>query len=307
VIIPGVGFNWAADIGGLIVGPPNNASSTAGTATLTLQPGMGREDTSPQPVVEVGVRYAIVTVNVGTVTATQKVQQFCPQVTTDSSTAPGKIVLNPSSTSISCNGNAFIGALVRDSKGQVPINNADAPGGAGDGTEVTFIATSGRFTGAGLTTTGSNTVRTNATPAAGATPTSGTAAPTVETVSGPFVAKIARNGTLNVIYNADPGTNGQVEITAAAGSAFGRTTITVNCPTAAAGGAFGATGSVFGGGLRPPSTGEGLGIIRPPNTGNGGLVAVSEGGLLANLVSLAALCGTGLALATSLVLRSRRA
>ena len=289
VIIPGVGFNWFTDVGGLIVGPPNNASSTAGTATLTLQPGMTE---------------SVVIARVGGAEGSVRVQQFCPQVLTDPSTAAGKIVLVPSSTSITCNGNTFIGAIVKDSKGQVPLNVEGEPAGGGTGLEVTFIATSGRFSGASLSNAGSSSVTTSATPAPGSTPTNGNGTTTTTTTTGPFVAKVLKNGTLNVIYNADPGTNGQVTITAAAGAAFGSTTVTVNCPTAGAAGAFGATASVFGGGLRPPSTGEG--IIRPPNTGDAGLAGASAG-RAAGLTSLVALCAAAAALTASLLMHKRRA
>jgi hypothetical protein len=81
-----------------------------------------------------------------------------------------------------------------------------------------------------------------------------------------------------VTYKADPGTNGEVRISGAAGATFGSTTVIVNCPFGAAGGTtvsatFGSGIPPTGGLLRPPSTGEnGLGLIRPPSTGSAGLI-----------------------------------
>src|SRR5262249_3435788 len=114
VIIPGPGFTFSTAVAPLVIGNNNNAAATAHNATLTLQPGMGQTDPDT---VDNGVRVATVTASVGSKYATVRVQQYCPGVTTDSSTAPGKLVLNPSSTSIACGGTTFIGAIVKDSKG----------------------------------------------------------------------------------------------------------------------------------------------------------------------------------------------
>jgi hypothetical protein len=205
---------------------------------LTLLPGMGEPDTGG---VDTGVRFTIVEARVGSKVGEVKVQQFCLQVTTDTSTAPGRLALVPSNNSLGCGGQTFIGAVVKDSKGQVPLD---------DKVTVNWLASSGNFLEG-------STFRPNL---------------SVKPV----------NGALNVTYRADPGTNGEVTISAAAGATFGSTTIIVNCPfgASAAGtnvafsGAFGSgtpPGSQF---LRPPSTGEsGTGLIRPPSTGNAGLAS----------------------------------
>jgi hypothetical protein len=62
------------------------------------------------------------------------------------------------------------------------------------------------------------------------------------------------NGTANVVYTA-PGATGEVRITAAAGDAFGYTTLNVRCGAGT-------------GGITPPNTGS---RITPPNTGDAGL------------------------------------
>ncbi len=293
-IVPGVGFSFQSDVGGLVVGPPNTATSTAGTATLTLQPGMGKVANDYDAYGGGGVRQATVTASVGTKYATVIVQQYCPGVTTDGSTAPGKIVLVPSQNSISCNGNTFIGAVVKDSKGQVPAND----------TEVTFIATSGSFTSA----SGSTGSVTTTTTGAAATPTSGDTSggtSTITTTTGQYIAKTTKSGALNVIYNAGPNSNGLVSITAAAGASFGTATIVVNCPTAITSG-FG--GGAAGGGLgslRPPNTGEGGFQIHPPNTGDAGLAAESGSGSNKTIIAVALSIMAG-ALTSALAMRQRR-
>jgi hypothetical protein len=231
-IIPNLGWHFTTEYGGLLSGPPNTANATNASVELTLLPGMGRKDDLGLSVTEDGVRSVIVRAWVGSKVGEVKVQQFCLGVVTDSSTAPGRLVLVPENSSLGCAGTTFIGAVVKDSKGQVPVD-ANAP--------INFLASSGTVT--------------------------------------PNTNVLPKNGSVNVTYKADPGTNGEVRISGAAGATFGSTTIVVNCPFGAAAGgngtaaafagAFG-SGTPPGGLIRPPSTGEN-GLIRPPNTGDAGL------------------------------------
>jgi hypothetical protein len=136
-IVPGVGFHFSTTGGGLLAGPPNTAAATSNSVELTLVPGMGLKDDLGTSTTEDGVRSVTVTATVGSKSGTVKVQQFCLGVVTDSSTAPGKVELVPANTTLSCGGSTFIGAVVRDSKGQVPTD-ANAP--------VNFLASSGTVT-----------------------------------------------------------------------------------------------------------------------------------------------------------------
>ena len=231
-IIPGVGFTFSTSTGGLI-SQPNNATATGNAVDLTIQPGMGQ---SADGVADAGIRFVAVTASVGNVSNTINVQQYCPGVDTDPSVAPGRIVLTPSNNQLSCNETTFIGAIVRDSKGQVPRDVA-----------VDFIATSGGFLrpGGGATSSSSSSSSTPTTSTSIVAPSTATKTATVST----------KNGSLNVIYVADSSTTGEVIISAAAGSAFGSTKIRVNCAGALLSGGPGAV-SGAGGAIRPPNTGD---------------------------------------------------
>ena len=73
-------------------------------------------------------------------------------------------------------------------------------------------------------------------------------------------------------YTADPGTNGEVTISAAAGATFGSTTVVVNCPFGATAGANTAVAGAAGFGC-PAGVAA---CIRPPNTGDAGLARLTQ-------------------------------
>jgi hypothetical protein len=127
-VIPGVGFHFSTDIGTLVMGPPNTAHQIQDSAILSFAPGLPPNGESATVRAWVG-GFGAEDAEPGFVL----VQQFCPGVTTDSSTAPGLISLTASSPTINCGEAAFVGARVRDSKNQVPP----------DGTVVNFIAAGG--------------------------------------------------------------------------------------------------------------------------------------------------------------------
>ena len=244
LLLPNLGYHFAADIGELIVGPPTSANAVQNVAVLKLQPGMKTatvkawmDGFSDHP---------------GQVT----VQQFCRDVDATeqglSTTAPGAIKLTPAASSLTCGQTTFVGALVRDANGQV----------VPDGTVVNFITDSGRL----ALVSG----------AAAATPTAGAPAPESKSVSATTV-----KGALNITYAPDP-VYGTVSITAAAGTSFGSLNLTVTCGTgvsyttpagSTAPASVACTPIGDGVCIRPPNTGEGSVTIRPPNTGDAGLAA----------------------------------
>jgi len=185
---------------------------------------------------------ATVKVSVGTtigdVAGQVTVQQFCAPETK----APGKVTLLPSATTLQCGGSLFIGATVKDSKNSM----------AADGTSVEFIATGGGF-------------------GAPPPPPSGPGTPTPSSSSSlsSDVTATTTNGSLHVIYNADPGYAGPVRITAGSGASFAPLDLQVTCGGVLPAGVAGASG---GARITAPNTGEvGVPRISPPNTGDGGL------------------------------------
>jgi hypothetical protein len=252
-LIEGLGFHWevvtdkndAAVRGLLYVGPPNTADETDGHATLTLTPGMASST--------VRAWVGDLTDNPGEVT----VQQYCPDVVTDGSSATGSIQLSASGQTAGCGEAIFIGARIRDSKNQVVV----------DKTVVNFIATAGVFqVNSGVTTTYNDT--------AGTSPNTETKQE-LTTVS-QYTAETDKNGVLNITYLA-PLYGGDAVITAASGDKFAKLTIHVACaaPPPAAVASAGGTG---GGGSSCTPIGDGVCIpgnrsvsIRPPSTGDAGL------------------------------------
>ena len=252
-IVSPLGFHWqivtASDDlqtrGMLYVGPPNTADAVDNRATLTLVPGFASTT--------VRVWIGDFTENPGEVT----VQQHCPGVTTDGSSAAGAIMLSASSPSVGCGEALFIGVRLRDSKNQVP-----APLYDGDkGRDVRFIASAGAFqVDSGVTTTYGGDQASQA----------------LVTVS-QYNTQTDTNGVTNLTYLA-PTWGGDVNITAASGDKFGKLTIHVNCaavkPVAVSGGSGSGGGAApctpIGDGvcIAPPSTGL---RIRPPSTGDAGL------------------------------------
>jgi hypothetical protein len=228
-VVPGLGFHFATDVGLLVV-DPNHAANEDGIATLTLQPGM---------------KDANVTVSVGTLNGTEErtfdaavitVQQFCPGPNINQSVQPGLVILNASSTEVTCGETVFIGASIKDSKVQVVADN----------TVVNFTASNGQFLNPDGSFQDNTSVATN-------------------TLSAPTV-----NGVLNVRFIVGAAATPQydVKITAASGDKFGSTVLHAKCPTVTGAGTLGAGGT--GGTVPCIPIGDNV-CITPPNTGSGGL------------------------------------
>jgi hypothetical protein len=244
-IVEGLGFHWEIvtekddeKVRGLLnVGPPNTADETDAHATLTLTPGMASSTVRAW----VGDQ----TANPGQVT----VQQYCPDVVTDGSSATGSIQLSASSQTAGCGEAVFIGARIRDAKKQVPV----------EGTDVRFLASAGVFQiDAGVTTTYGNEQPSQA----------------LTTVS-QYNTATNKSGVLNITYLA-PLYGGDAVITAASGDQFAKLTIHVACAGAPPA-AVASTGGTGGGASCTP-IGDGVCIpgnrgvsIRPPSTGDAGL------------------------------------
>jgi hypothetical protein len=215
-VVPGVGFHFATDNGLLIVGPPNTADAEQGAAILQLfppgsnggPPGKNGSDPTSTSTVTVSVGTLL-----GTIEGTVTVQQYCPS----SAQTAGAIVLTSSASNLGCGGTAFIGATLKDVKGN-PVP---------DGTEIKFLASSGNVANSVVSDSSGSS--------------SGASSPST-TVS-------TKGGTVNVIYTATAGTSGPVTISAASGASFGNITLQVNCGAAAPAGSAS--------GIRPPNTGDG--------------------------------------------------
>jgi hypothetical protein len=195
-VVPGVGFHFATDNGLLIVGPPNTADAEQGAAILQLfppgsnggPPGKNGSDPTSTSTVTVSVGTLL-----GTIEGTVTVQQYCPS----SAQTAGAIVLTSSASTLGCGGTAFIGATLKDVKGN-PVP---------DGTEIKFLASSG------------NVANSVVSDSSGSSSGASSPSTTVET----------KGGTVNVIYTATAGTSGPVTVSAASGASFGNVTLQVNC------------------------------------------------------------------------------
>jgi hypothetical protein len=217
-VLEGVGFHFATDQGLLIVGPPNNAHAEQGAAVLQLfPPGSSNPTGSLTATVVVSVGTTL-----GTVEGTVTVQQYCPS----SNTVAGNIALTASAPAVPCNGRVFVAGTLKDKQGH-PVP---------DGTEITFLASAGSVSKSAVAA------------GPGATPSAGSG-------NNPSVTVTTQGGTANLIYTADAGAVGNVQITAASGNEFG----SINLPVC-----------TQVGGVTPPSTGTGV-SIRPPSTGDAGL------------------------------------
>jgi hypothetical protein len=249
-LVEGLGFHWEVvdadgSKGSLYVGPPNTADETDGRATLTLTPGM--------TTTTVRAWVGEMTSNPGEVT----VQQYCPDVVSDGSSATGAIQLSASSTTVGCGEAVFVGARLRDSKGQVPAFIV-APDGSTHGRDIRFLASAGVFQlELGVTTSYTNSEANQA----------------LTTVS-QYNGETDKTGVLNVTYLA-PLYGGDAVITAASGDQFAKLTIHVACAApppaavASAGGTGGASCTPIGDGVCIP--GNRSVSIRPPSTGDAGL------------------------------------
>jgi hypothetical protein len=244
-VVPGVGFHFTTNHGGLIVGPPNTAAIENGVAVLTMTNEIGSDATV----------HVTVGTTQGDVSGDVTVQQVCPAETN----MPGSMVLTASSSTVNCGDVIFIGAVVRDAKGKI----------AADGTDVTFVSTTGQF---GIPATSSSGGSSSGTP----TP--------IPQVTASTISASTKNGAANVIYTADPNFVGTVKITAASGTAFTPITIRANCGAGAVQGGNNSpgTGAALGPGTVAGFVGPGGAVtpagsrITPPNTGNAGLVLETE-------------------------------
>jgi hypothetical protein len=244
-VVPGVGFHWTTNHGGLIVGPPNTAAIENGVAVLTMNADISSDATV----------HVTVGTTQGDVAGDVTVQQVCSPETN----MPGSIKLTTSASTVNCGDVVFIGAVVRDAKNHI----------AADGTDVTFVSTTGQF---GIPATSSSGASTTGTP----TP--------IPQITASTISASTKNGAANVIYTADPNFVGTVKITAASGTAFTPITILANCgPGAISGGNNSpGTGAALGPGTVAGFVGPGGAItpagsrITPPNTGDAGLVLETD-------------------------------
>lgn len=243
-VVPGLGFHFTTDHGGLLVGPPVHATVEQDSVVVSILPNMVND--VPSIIV-----HATVGTTKGDVSGDITIENACPKDTK----TPGSIRLLPSAATASCGVPLFIAAVLKDSKG-LPVD---------DSTVVKFIATHGKLTVDNLVDT---------------TPTPGT--PTPSTVASTVNATPV-NGSMNIIFTPDLNFAGTARITAAAGASFTPLDIVVTCGNVAPSGVAGATGGTSGAArtctsigdnvcISPPNTGEvGIARISPPNTGTGGL------------------------------------
>jgi hypothetical protein len=128
-VIPGLGFHFSVDSGGILVGPPRTADAVQSSAILTILPGMS----TATVLVSVGDE-------IGDIKGQVTVQQFCPSY----QETPGVVTLTASAPRIHCGGTVFVAATVKDVTGNF----------APDGMPIEFIANMGTVNPARAVTDG---------------------------------------------------------------------------------------------------------------------------------------------------------